>query len=139
VRRIFSPLCCMYKIIGADGREYGPISADQVRQFISENRVNASTMVLAVGATEWKPLGSFPEFSLMFAAAPMSSASPYASSSQRTHPLAIAALVLAIISITFGWCCCFLGLPLTAVALIFSIISLTEINKHPDRYTGKGL
>src|SRR2546426_11491433 len=28
----------MYKIIGADQREYGPVSADQVRQWRSEER-----------------------------------------------------------------------------------------------------
>ena len=29
----------MYKIIGQDGKEYGPITAEQLRQWISENRV----------------------------------------------------------------------------------------------------
>ncbi|MDB6026038.1 MAG: hypothetical protein JWM68_2261 [Verrucomicrobiales bacterium] len=52
----------MYKIIGADGRQYGPISSEQVRQWISEGRANAQTMVQAEGATEWKPLCNFPEF-----------------------------------------------------------------------------
>jgi hypothetical protein len=51
----------MYKIIGGDGNEYGPISADQLKQWISEGRVNAQTRVQAAGTTEWKPLGSFPE------------------------------------------------------------------------------
>jgi hypothetical protein len=53
----------MYKIIGADGKEYGPIGADQMRQWIREGRANAQTKVLAEGATEWKPLAEFPEFS----------------------------------------------------------------------------
>src|SRR5215204_2592352 len=57
----------MYRIIGADGREYGPITADQLRQWIAEGRANAQTKVLPEGATEWKSLGEFPEF---FAAAP---------------------------------------------------------------------
>ena len=33
----------MYRIIGGDGREYGPISLDQMRQWIAEGRVNAQT------------------------------------------------------------------------------------------------
>lgn len=53
----------MYKIIGADGRQYGPITAQQVRQWIAEGRANAQTMVQAEGATDWKPLWNFPEFS----------------------------------------------------------------------------
>ena len=57
----------MYRIIGADGREYGPISTEQLRQWVAEGRANAQTKVLPEGATEWKALGEFPEF---FAATP---------------------------------------------------------------------
>ncbi len=52
----------MYKIIGADGKEYGAISADQLRQWITEGRANGQTKVLADGATEWKMLSELPEF-----------------------------------------------------------------------------
>jgi hypothetical protein len=52
----------MYRIIGADGNQYGPISADQLRQWIAEGRANAQTKVLAEGTMEWKPLSEFPEF-----------------------------------------------------------------------------
>jgi hypothetical protein len=52
----------MYRIIGADGKEYGPITADQVRQWMAEGRANAQTRVLAEGSTEWKTLGELPEF-----------------------------------------------------------------------------
>lgn len=52
----------MYKIIGTDGREYGPISADQLRQWIREGRANAQTSVQTEGSNEWKPLGTVPEF-----------------------------------------------------------------------------
>ena len=52
----------MYKIIGGDGRQYGPISIEQVRQWIAEGRANSQTLAQAEGATEWKPLGTFSEF-----------------------------------------------------------------------------
>ncbi len=52
----------MYKIIGADGKEYGPISAEVLRQWIAEGRANAQSKVLPEGATEWKTLGELPEF-----------------------------------------------------------------------------
>jgi hypothetical protein len=52
----------MYRIIGADGNQYGPISTEQLRQWIAEGRANAQTRVLAEGTTEWKPLSEFPEF-----------------------------------------------------------------------------
>ena len=41
----------MYKIIGADLKEYGPVSVEQLRQWISEGRVNAQTKVQAADAT----------------------------------------------------------------------------------------
>ncbi|MEI8063945.1 MAG: DUF4339 domain-containing protein [Verrucomicrobiota bacterium] len=52
----------MYKIIGGDGREYGPVSADQLRQWITEGRASAQTQILPEGATTWQSLGSLPEF-----------------------------------------------------------------------------
>ena len=52
----------MYKIIGVDQKEYGPISADQLRQWIAEGRANGQTKVQLEGSTDWKPLSDFPEF-----------------------------------------------------------------------------
>lgn len=51
-----------YKIIGADGKEYGPIETAQLRQWVSEGRLNGQSMAQAEGLTDWKPLASFPEF-----------------------------------------------------------------------------
>jgi GYF domain 2 len=56
----------MYKIIGADQKEYGPITGDQIRQWIAEGRVNAHTQARAEGATEWQPLSAFAEFADAF-------------------------------------------------------------------------
>ena len=53
----------MYKIIGADGRQYGPVSADQIRFWIAANRANGQTMAQSEGGTEWRPLSQFAEFS----------------------------------------------------------------------------
>lgn len=58
----------MYKIIGGDGNEYGPVSADTMRQWIAESRVNAETKVR--GETgEWQPLAAFPELAAALAGA----------------------------------------------------------------------
>jgi TM2 domain-containing membrane protein YozV len=66
----------MYKIIGADGRPYGPIPLEQMRHWISENRVNAQTLVQPEGAQEWKPLASFPELAAEVRSAPPSAGVP---------------------------------------------------------------
>ena len=60
----------MYKIIGADQREYGPVSADQIRQWIAEGRANGASLVQAEGATEWVPLSSLPDFAESLSAQP---------------------------------------------------------------------
>jgi TM2 domain-containing membrane protein YozV len=51
----------MYKIIGADGREYGPVTTEQLRQWIREGRANAQTKAQAEGGTDWRTLADFPE------------------------------------------------------------------------------
>jgi hypothetical protein len=53
----------MYKIIGADGRQYGPVTADQVKVWLASNRANGQTMAQAEGSSEWRPLSQFAEFS----------------------------------------------------------------------------
>ncbi|HEY1790019.1 MAG TPA: NINE protein [Verrucomicrobiae bacterium] len=60
----------MYKIIGTDGRQYGPIDAGQIRRWLAEHRANAHTLAQSDGSTEWKPLISFPEFASEFNLAP---------------------------------------------------------------------
>ena len=52
----------MYKIIGADQKEYGPVSADQIKAWILEGRAGGQTLIQMEGSAEWKPLSSLPEF-----------------------------------------------------------------------------
>lgn len=52
----------MYKIIGSDGREYGLVSAEQLRQWIVEGRANAQTRAQAEGSGDWRTLADFSEF-----------------------------------------------------------------------------
>src|SRR5436190_21091953 len=60
----------MYRIIGADEKEYGPITVDQLRQWIAEGRANAQTRVLPEGATEWTTVGQVPELAALLPSAP---------------------------------------------------------------------
>src|SRR3954470_1277754 len=52
----------MYKIIGGDQKEYGPVSGDELRRWIAEGRLSVQSLARAEGTTEWLPLASFPEF-----------------------------------------------------------------------------
>jgi TM2 domain-containing membrane protein YozV len=60
----------MYRIIGTDGRQYGPVGVEQIRVWLTQNRVNAHTLAQSEGATEWKALISFPELAAEFNIAP---------------------------------------------------------------------
>jgi TM2 domain-containing membrane protein YozV len=51
----------MYKIIGADGKEYGPVSAEQLRQWLNEGRVNTQTRVMPESGGNWSTLSAYPE------------------------------------------------------------------------------
>ena len=44
--------------------EYGPASAEQIRQWIAEGRVDAETKLQAEGTAEWRPLAEVPEFAV---------------------------------------------------------------------------
>ncbi len=52
----------MFKVLGTDGRQYGPVTAEQVRHWLAERRVHPQTLVQLEGAQEWKALSAFPEF-----------------------------------------------------------------------------
>ena len=65
----------MYRIIGADGRQYGPATADQVRQWFAEGRATAQTMAQVDGG-QWQPLGTFPEFAGAGGVPPIATAPP---------------------------------------------------------------
>ena len=60
----------MYKIIGADQKEYGPVTEDQINQWISEGRANLHTRIQVEGQNDWQPLGSLAEFAGRFGPAP---------------------------------------------------------------------
>lgn len=52
----------MFIILGADGKEYGPVPADKVRAWLTGRRANLQTKARREGETEWKTLGDFAEF-----------------------------------------------------------------------------
>jgi len=90
----------MYKIIGADQKEYGPVTAEQLRQWLAEGRVNAQTQVLPEGATEWKRIGDLPEFAATTPTpGPIQPAMPAAGgdAAERVNGPAIGLIVVAVL------------------------------------------
>jgi hypothetical protein len=58
----------MYIIIGADRKEYGPASAEQVREWIEEGRANGETRIREAESATWRNLSELPEFAPALAA-----------------------------------------------------------------------
>lgn len=56
----------MFTIIGADGKEYGPVTADKIREWIAAGRANAQTQCRREGAAAWAPLGAQEDFAGLF-------------------------------------------------------------------------
>ncbi|HWY75491.1 MAG TPA: DUF4190 domain-containing protein [Verrucomicrobiae bacterium] len=121
----------MYKIVGADQKEYGPVTAGELRQWIADGRADAQTLTQAEGSTEWKALGTMPEFAGAFAVPPAPpSFAPVTPISQRerTNGMAVAGLVLAIFGL---FLCC--GPLFSTLGLIFSCLSLNQINQDASQ------
>ncbi|MBI5387572.1 MAG: DUF4190 domain-containing protein [Verrucomicrobia bacterium] len=131
-----------YKVIGTDRKEYGPISGDQVRQWIAERRLNALSLGQAEGSGEWKPLSMTLEFQGALsnvAPPPEIAALPLpASIYPRTNGMAVLGLVMGIMTVTFGGCCCY-GFPFNILGVIFSCVAISQINSNPQVERGKGL
>ena len=66
-----------YKIKGGDGNEYGPVNANELREWVSQGRANGQTKVKVNAAGDWLSLSRVPEFNDLFGAVkpPPSSAS----------------------------------------------------------------
>jgi TM2 domain-containing membrane protein YozV len=52
----------MYRVLGADGQQYGPASVEAVRRWLAEGRLNGQSLLQLEGTTEWKGLATFAEF-----------------------------------------------------------------------------
>jgi hypothetical protein len=127
----------MYTIIGGDQKEYGPIPADDVRQWIAEGRLNEQSLMKGEGDAEFRTLEKFPEFAELFNRSTSPTHSPPILASgaddgfardaalQKINAPAIALVVLAIINIVLSaW---------NAVKLIFFHPVLDqELAKYPQ-------
>ena len=127
----------MYKIIGADQKTYGPVTAETIREWITSRRANTSTQIQAEGSSDWKPLSEFPEFKEALAGAggpPPVHRAPASvpAAPAKTSGMAIASLVCGILGVLCG------GLS-SVIGLILGIVSLLRINRSQGRLGGQGI
>ena len=118
-----------YKIKGEDNQEFGPVSADELRSWIGQNRCNLNTLVEADGSGNWVKLGSLAEFSANFAS-PQPTAAPKGDGGVSTvipynNKPALIAYYLGVFCIA---CPPLLCLP----AMILSIKGLKNVKANPE-------
>ncbi|HKW29711.1 MAG TPA: glycerophosphoryl diester phosphodiesterase membrane domain-containing protein [Verrucomicrobiae bacterium] len=65
-----------YKVIGGDLKQYGPVSAEELRKWIADGRLNSQSLVQLYGDIEWKQLQLFPEFADVLADKPATLSPP---------------------------------------------------------------
>jgi prepilin-type processing-associated H-X9-DG protein len=130
----------MFKLLGADRKEYGPVSADQIREWIAQGRANAQTKLQAAGSADWKPLAEFPEFAdALRQATPPGTLSPLpatgiptAAAPPKTSGMAVTSLVLGILGV--------LTCGLTALAgLVLGFMAISRIKNSNGQLEGRGI
>lgn len=69
----------MFTILGADGKEYGPVTATKIAEWIAGGRANLATKARRAGDAEWQTLGDFVEFNPAATPPPLPAETPVAS------------------------------------------------------------
>jgi prepilin-type processing-associated H-X9-DG protein len=122
-----------YNIIGSDGKEYGPVSAEDLRKWVAEGRADAQSKVRAEGTTEWVMFSEVPELR----GAPKPTMPPplpahMPAATGKTSVMAILSLVLGVLGLfSCGGTALF--------GLILGIIAMVKVSNSGGALRGKGL
>jgi len=122
-----------YTIIGGDGKQYGSVTEEQLRQWIADGRIHAQTKVQNEGASEWKALSEFSEFAdALKSSAPPPMLEPAPAVPAKTSALAVTSLVLGVLGMfTCGFTALF--------GLILGIIAIAKVKSSNGKLSGNGL
>lgn len=126
----------MYNVIGDDGKEYGPVSLEDLKTWVAQGRVNGQTRVRSEAGTDWLPASQIPEINALLLGP--SAAAPAAPPLPSPAPPGRLRSGLAITSLVFGLILC-LG-PLTGLpAIICGHIAHARARRSPREFGGAGL
>ncbi len=116
----------MYTIQGSDHKEYGPVDAATVMQWLQSGRANAQTMIKK-DAGAWAPLAHYPEFAAVLSPAASAANSPATGAgSGGAVPQTKAPKVFGILNIVFGSLCCLCN----GAAIPLSIIGFEALEQQ---------
>ncbi len=119
-----------YKVMGNDGKVYGPVEADQVRQWIQQGRVDSRTTLWKEGEKDWCFAGLMPEFAGAFVPPPFKAPVP-----RGDNLCAVWSLVCGLLS----WICCCFCLPFNLAGLVLGIIALAQLASSPEPRNGRAM
>ena len=121
-----------YKIKGTDGGEYGPVSTEELQQWIAQNRCTRESLVEVDGSGEWVPLATLPEFQDAFAAPPPASAPASAQGDSGISTVIPYKNVPALIAYYVGVFCIICPPLLCFPAIILGVIGLRRVKENPE-------
>ncbi|MBT3615246.1 MAG: DUF4339 domain-containing protein [Verrucomicrobia bacterium] len=120
-----------YKIKGTDGAEYGPVSTEELQQWVAQNRCTPKSLVEVDGSGEWVPLATLPKFQDAFAASP--AASPASAEGEGGVSTVIPYKnVPALIAYYVGVFCIICPPLLCFPAIILGVIGLRRVKENPE-------
>ena len=121
-----------YTIIGGDQKPYSSVTADDLRKWITDGRLNAQSLAKEENDTEWRPLSAFPEFADVLAASsalPPPFSSPVAAASDgRDAALQLVKGPVIGLKVT-----AIVGLVLVAAGLVMNIMTLGGFQIFPQQ------
>jgi len=85
-----------YEIIGGDNRAHGPVTGEELCEWIRQGRAGRNTMIRPSNTDTWRPLSTFPEFSGPLRGLPWI---PLYQPAPKAHKLAVTSMVLGISSL----------------------------------------
>ncbi|MBT7028536.1 MAG: DUF4339 domain-containing protein [Verrucomicrobia bacterium] len=118
-----------YKIKGTDGAEYGPVSAEELQQWVAQNRCTPKSLVEVDGSGEWVPLATLPKFQDAFAASPASAEGEGEGGVSTVIPYKN---VPALIAYYVGVFCIICPPLLCFPAIILGVIGLRRVKENPE-------
>jgi len=121
-----------YTIIGGDQKEYGSVTADDLRKWITDGRLNAQSLAREEHDTEFRPLSAFPEFADVLAAGstpPPPVTAPLApAGGGRDAALQMVKGPVIGLKVT-----AILGLVMVVVGLVFNVMTLNGFHIGPQQ------
>ena len=124
-----------YKIKGTGGAEYGPVSTEELQQWVAQNRCTRESLVEVDGSGEWVPLATLPEFQDTFVAPP--APAPASGEGEGEGEGGVSTVipyknVPALIAYYVGVFCIICPPLLCFPAIILGVIGLRRVKENPE-------